>query len=105
MGRDKALAPPSTTQPSGSRLGSVPTYEEDMTPLAVEAITPILDEVLDRLTVQLSEQDLVAISAAVQKAVIAGVRLGVASLASQEGGPAVTWGGDGDYDDWAEQFG
>jgi hypothetical protein len=81
------------------------TLEEDMTPWLVAAVSPILDEMFERLIVDLSEPDLSAVTTAVQKAAIAGVRQGVAVLASQRGGPAVTWSGPADYDDWAERFG
>jgi len=77
---------------------------EDLTQWLVDAITPVLDEMFDRLSVDLSDPDLTAVTTAVQKAAIAGAMQGVAVLASQEGAPTVTWSGR-DYDDWAERFG
>ena len=78
--------------------------DEDLTPWLVAAVKPIVHEMMDRLDADLSEPDLIAVATAVQKAMIAGARHGVAVLAGQEGGPTVTWTGD-DYDEWTERFG
>ena len=81
------------------------SINEDITQWIVGAIIPVLDEMLDRLSVDLSEPDLTAVSTAILKAAIAGARQGIALLASQEGGPIVTWRGDANFDEWAVRFG
>jgi hypothetical protein len=85
--------------------GAQVSAREDITQWIVDAVTPVLDEMLDRLSVDLSEPDFSAVSTAVMKAAIAGARQGIALLASQEDGPIVTWHGDASYDDWAVRFG
>ncbi len=80
--------------------------EEDLTSWLIEAINPISAELLERLEADLSESDLTAVLTAVQKAAIAGVRQGVAVLASAEPERlSVTWSGNADHDEWAERFG
>lgn len=82
------------------------TREEDLTQWLVDAISPIIDELLDRVEVGLSEPDLTAVLTAVQKAAIAGTRQGVAALTSTEPDVlTVTWSGNADYDEWAKRFG
>jgi hypothetical protein len=82
--------------------------EEDLTPWLAGAITTILDEMFDRLSVDLSDPDLTAVSTAVQKAAMAGARNGAAAVHAQvrEKGIALELTIDEvDYDDWAVRFG
>jgi hypothetical protein len=78
---------------------------EDITQWIVGAIIPVLNEMVDRLSVDLSEPDLTAVSTAILKAAVAGARQGIAFLGSLEDGPIVTWRGDANFDEWAARFG
>jgi hypothetical protein len=80
----------------------------DLTPWIVGAVTPILSEMFDRLSVDLSEPDLTAVSTAVQKAAIAGALNGAAAVqasARDQGIQLELTIEDTDYDDWAVRFG
>jgi len=82
--------------------------EDDLTPWIVGAITPILNEMFDRLSVDLSEPDLTAVSTAVQKAAIAGARNGAAAVHANVRDKGIQLEltiEDTDYDDWAVRFG
>lgn len=82
--------------------------EDDLTPWIVGAITPILREMFDRLSIELSEPDLTAVSTAVQKAAIAGALNGAAAVhasAREQGIQLELTIEDTDYDDWAVRYG
>jgi len=82
---------------------------DDLTPWLIDAINPIVSEYIERLDGELSDADLTAATTAIQKAAIAGVRQGTASVqatAAQRGVSIdVHWAGDADYDDWAQRYG
>ena len=85
---------PDIEQPVESDQSAETIINEDITQWIVGAIIPVLHEMVDRLSVDLSEPDLTAVSTAILKAAVAGARQGIAFLGSLEDGPIVTWRGD-----------
>jgi len=96
---------PGIEQPVESDQSAETIINEDITQWIVGAIIPVLHEMVDRLSVDLSEPDLTAVSTAILKAAVAGARQGIAFLGSLEDGPIVTWRGDANFDEWAARFG
>jgi hypothetical protein len=80
----------------------------DSTPYAIAALAPVTAELYERLDIELTEPDSVAIASAISKAFMAGFREGTAAVtfgAAQQGvtiRPEIHSGDE--FDAWADRY-